>query len=260
MSKEDKTLEKYKVYIGNTFNRLTIVDVKRDKNKGVVCKCKCSCNNEVRNKWVRCNDVVKGYIKSCGCLSKEVNGERISKYNKEIKPKTNRYDVSGEYGVGWTTNTNEPFYFDLEDYDKIKDYAWAGHKLKNGYNALQTHMKINGKKKTVGFHYLIGCKNYDHINRNPFDNRKSNLRECDKSQNSMNKTISKNNISGVSGVSYCNTHNVWKAYITCKGTRHNLGSFKNFDEAVKARLEAEKKYFKEFAPQKHLYKKYGIED
>ena len=32
--------------------------------------------------------------------------------------KSNIYDLSGEYGVGWTSNTNEEFYFDLEDYDK----------------------------------------------------------------------------------------------------------------------------------------------
>ena len=36
--------------------------------------------------------------------------------------KYNRYDLSGEYGIGWTTNTNHVFYFDLEDYEKIKDY------------------------------------------------------------------------------------------------------------------------------------------
>jgi hypothetical protein len=32
------------------------------------------------------------------------------------------------------------------------------------------------------------------------------------------------------------------------------------EEAIVARLLAEKKYFKEFAPQKHLYKEYGIEE
>ena len=32
-----------------------------------------------------------------------------------------------------------------------------------------------------------------------------------------------------------------------------LGSFKNKEGAIKARLEAEAKYFGEFAPQKHLF-------
>lgn len=30
------------------------------------------------------------------------------------------------------------------------------------------------------------------------------------------------------------------------------------DDAIKARLNVEVKYFGEFAPQKHLYKQYGI--
>ena len=30
------------------------------------------------------------------------------------------------------------------------------------------------------------------------------------------------------------------------------------DDAIKARLTAEARYFKEFAPQKHLFEKYGI--
>ena len=35
-------------------------------------------------------------------------------------------------------------------------------------------------------------------------------------------------------------------------------SFDNKDDAIKARLIAEKKYFGDFAPQKHLYEKYNI--
>ena len=37
-----------------------------------------------------------------------------------------------------------------------------------------------------------------------------------------------------------------------------LGGYNTEEEALIARLKAEKKYFKEFAPQKHLFKKYGI--
>ena len=37
-----------------------------------------------------------------------------------------------------------------------------------------------------------------------------------------------------------------------------LGHFDNKDDAIRARLNAEVKYFGEFAPQKHLYEQYGI--
>ena len=38
-------------------------------------------------------------------------------------PQQNVYDLSGEYGIGYTLK-GEPFWFDLEDYDLIKDYCW----------------------------------------------------------------------------------------------------------------------------------------
>ena len=37
-----------------------------------------------------------------------------------------------------------------------------------------------------------------------------------------------------------------------------LGRYSNKEDAIKARLEAEIKYFGEFAPQRHLFKQYGI--
>ena len=40
----------------------------------------------------------------------------------------------------------------------------------------------------------------------------------------------------------------------------NLGSYQNKKDAIRARLVAEKQYFGEFAPQRHLFKEYGIED
>ncbi len=36
----------------------------------------------------------------------------------------NRYDLNGEYGIGYTNVSDLPFYFDLEDFDKIKSYTW----------------------------------------------------------------------------------------------------------------------------------------
>ena len=37
-----------------------------------------------------------------------------------------------------------------------------------------------------------------------------------------------------------------------------LGRYSNKEDAIKARLEAEIKYFGEFAPQRHLFEQYGI--
>ena len=37
-----------------------------------------------------------------------------------------------------------------------------------------------------------------------------------------------------------------------------LGRYSNKEDAIKARLEAEIKYYGEFAPQRHLFEQYGI--
>ena len=41
-------------------------------------------------------------------------------------------------------------------------------------------------------------------------------------------------------------------------TRKNLGRYIDKQDAIKARLQAEAKYFKKFAPQRHLFKQYGV--
>ena len=53
----------------------------------------------------------------------------------------------------------------------------------------------------------------------------------------------KNNTSGHKGVSWNKYHNKWNAYINIHGKKINLGYYCNIDDAVKARSEAEEKYF-----------------
>lgn len=53
--------------------------------------------------------------------------------------------------------------------------------------------------------------------------------------------------------------NSWVATARINGKKTNLGRYNNFEDAIIARLKAEKKYFGEFSPQKHLFKEYGIE-
>lgn len=99
----------------------------------------------------------------------------------------------------------------------------------------------------------------DHLDRNPLNNRKSNLQISNKSLNSLNCNIRSNNSSGVTGVSYDKKSDKWRSYINIEGKRKELGLYINQIEAIKTRLQAELKYLgKEFAPQRHLFEKYSI--
>lgn len=218
---------------GQRFGRLTVIKraddyIELSGRHRVRWLCKCDCGNYC----VTSADRLKsGKTRSCRCLSSELSRKRLKKYNT--------YDLSGEYGIGYT-NKGEEFYFDLEDYDKIKDYYW--YKNDQGYCLAYT------KDKTIRMHkILIGGEFIDHINHNVSDNRKTNLRSVTKSQNSMNNKLRQDNTSGVTGVYWHKQTNKWCAYIDVASKRIYLGEFDNFEDAVKARKEAEEKYFGEYS-------------
>lgn len=85
----------------------------------------------------------------------------------------------------------------------------------------------------------------DHINRNDGDNRISNLRECNRSQNMCN-TLRKNS-SGVKGVYKHKVNNSWVAEVWFERRKHNIGSFKTKEEAAIARAIAAYKIQGNFA-------------
>ena len=58
-----------------------------------------------------------------------------------------------------------------------------------------------------------------------------------------NGTVSKNNKSGRSGVWYNEKRDEYQAYIVVHYKKIHLGLFKNYEEAVAAREEAEHQYF-----------------
>lgn len=214
-----------------------------------LCECSCSEHNRI---VVIGTSLRNGNTKSCGCFHKITAAQ-----NGKETQKLNVYDLSGEYGIGWTSNTNKEFYFDLEDYDKIKDYCWGEHILSSGYSALET--RIPGAKTNTRMQWLIVGKGYDHKDRNPLNNRKNNLREATAADNAHNASKRKDNTSGFIGVSWSKSQCLWMSYININHKRINLGKFIALYDAIVARLKAELKYFgPEFAPQRHLFHEYKI--
>lgn len=89
----------------------------------------------------------------------------------------------------------------------------------------------------------------DHIDRNPLNNMNDNIRIATHKDNSRNLPVKKNNKSGVSGVEWNKISKKWRAKIKVDYRPINLGSFKNLEDAITARLKAELKYFGDYAPQ-----------
>ena len=219
---------------GQVFGKLTVlrkVSQVGEKNSRWLCECNCRERNQI---VVLLNNLTRGHTISCGCVRKEKTRERMKKYNT--------YDLSGSYGIGYTFD-DKIFYFDLGDYDKIKNICWRINS--EGY-VVSSHQKNH-----IYMHRLVtNCPSdmdVDHQNHITHDNRKENLRICSTSRNLMNHVIKSNNTSGVTGVYWIKRRQNWRVDIGVNGKSIFIGYFNNFDEAVKARKEAEEKYFGEFS-------------
>ena len=81
--------------------------------------------------------------------------------------KQNKYDIKEDYVIGYTGRGNQ-FYFDLEDFDKVKQYYWT--KRSTG------EIVCKESVPELSMHKLImGDGAYIHKNGNRNDNRKDNL-------------------------------------------------------------------------------------
>jgi len=87
----------------------------------------------------------------------------------------------------------------------------------------------------------------DHINGNPLDNRRENLRICTRAQNTCNRKAVVNSKSGYKGVTKKNSSRKWIPEIRKDGKKLYLGSYNTPEEAAKAYDKAAKEIFGEFA-------------
>ena len=139
------------------------------------------------------------------------------------------------------------FLVDMDDYEEFV-YGYRFRLNDKGY------VKYSGRKDGLNgkfLHRIIMDEPedlvIDHINGDTFDNCRNNLRVVSQQENLMNRCMSKRNKSGVSGVCWDKSTNKWKAEITYKYKKINLGRFDTLEETTKARKDAEMKYFGEFA-------------
>lgn len=242
-------------YIGKKYGCLTVIEQVEDyiepksKNHKPRFLCECDCKNRIE---VHLKSLKSGLTTSCGCVK-----------NSALKPMKdndslvlNIVDITHKpYGKCKTYNTDEWFYFSMRDYDALKDYCWCVLKPNKNYRRLIA--SINGKNVTM--HKLLGMDNPDHINRNPLDNRRENLdAKVTNTIQMQNRNIGSNNRSGCKGVCWHKRNSMWMAYIKINGKEVFLGYYKDKDEAIISRLNAEKQYFDKRAWQVKLMEEHGL--
>jgi len=135
---------------------------------------------------------------------------------------------------------------DEDMFDYLNQWKWH---VRNGYAART--MEGSRNQGLIFMHRLIaGTKKgmeTDHINRNTLDNRRSNLRNCTKSQNQANSKLRSDNSSCFRGVHWDKVNRKYRSSIRFSGKRICLGCFDDPGDAARAYDDAAKKYFGEFA-------------
>lgn len=86
----------------------------------------------------------------------------------------------------------------------------------------------------------------DHINHNKLDNRRCNLRLCNRRQNMWNRKPNKNGTSKYKGVSWYKKSNKWRATISINGTKKTIGYYNNEYDAHLAYEKIAKELHKDF--------------
>ena len=138
---------------------------------------------------------------------------------------------------------NVKIQIDQEDYDKyLKGKTLY---LSNKGYAIQNNTGIH--RIIMG---IVDNKDVqiDHINHDPLDNRRQNLRIVTPQQNAYNKNIYKNNGTGYTGVHFYKPTQKYMSYIKAGEKRKHLGYFEKIEDAYTAYVRASKALHGEYAP------------
>lgn len=221
--------------IGKRFGRLVVISRNYEKQEELLKRkgyhkafwdCICDCG---KTTTVAGTNLMGNLTKSCGCYNAE--RRHVQKNTKSIQ-----WIVEEEITRG-ITNSGKEFIIDTDDFEKVKNYCW--YISSQGYVCANSR---NGNSKRLNIHRIVmDAKKgdlVDHKNWNKLDNRKSNLRLASKSQNNTNIKLKSNNTTGYPGITM-NKSGSYVVRISQNGTRIYLGTYKNFEDAVKVRRSAE---------------------
>lgn len=224
---------------GKRFSKLLVLGV--DSKKQVIhangkkkniyyWKCRCDCGREV----IKSGDSLRrGHTQSCGCSRiKSHKGKEIENLTGKRYSKLLVLELVGKKVKVYKNSRGTETYWKCRC-DCGKEVIRTARGLKSG--ATKSCGCNKDYKKLIEY------------NKKTIFKEGTNLAL-------LNKAINKNSITKVRGVVFSKEKNKYVAAIGFKGKVYNLGSYTNVEDAINARKEAEKKYYKPIL-EKYNYKK-----
>jgi len=206
---------------GRKFNHLSVLaEAGSYRRHDTMWRCRCDCGKEtvVRGSFLRSN-----HTKTCG--------------------NCNTYSEAGDVAY-CKVASGRTFKFDAEDINKVKICSWSVDS--QGYV-----LAVSESGKRIKLHrYLLGVPSgtvVDHINGDPSDCRKRNLRRCTQHKNCYNQQIRRNSSTGYKGVCFDKSKGRYMAHIHPDRRFKFLGYFETPEEAAIAYNNAASYYFGEYA-------------
>lgn len=205
--------------LNKKFNRLLVIEkTETRKSRSVVWKCICDCGEMT---FVSAGSLKNGHTQSCGCLSRERLDEGRLTHGKSKSREHNIW-----CGMkGRCLNTNK---------DSYPDYGGRGIKIHQTWiNSFETFYSDMGPAPEG--------MSLDRIDVDG-DYTPDNCQWADSYTQGFNQRKRKNNTSGRTGVIWNSKNNNWNTKICRNGIPEHLGTFDNYEDAVKSRELAEIEY------------------
>lgn len=136
-------------------------------------------------------------------------------------------------------NSNQVTIIDEDNYERLKDFTWTllrgyPRRTNNGVGDIFLHHEVIGRQQ--------GNIVVDHIDNNPLNNTRLNLRFVTKGANRQ-RSKPPTNSSGFRGVSYHKLTGKWQGEIRFNNERFNLGLYRTPEEAALAYDEKAREFY-----------------
>lgn len=130
---------------------------------------------------------------------------------------------------------NKQALVDDEDFEELNQSRWF-------INGSYAYRHASNHRQLIAMHrQIMNCPQgfeVDHLNHDKLDNRKNNLKVCTKQENLLNKSLYKNNKTGVSGIYWLDSIKKYQVRFWIRKIEYYLGCFDSLGDAIEAKQRA----------------------